>query len=68
MFKQIWKCWTVAVSVVFTPLFLIAALVQPDVPGNMLLAVPLVPVIAAGQGVLIGAAVCFGLKILAIKK
>lgn len=68
MFKQIWKGWTTAVSVIFTPLVLVIALVQPDVPENMLLAVPLVPVIAAGQGVLIGALVCIGLKILALKK
>ncbi|WP_299948035.1 hypothetical protein [uncultured Microbulbifer sp.] len=68
MFKQIWKGWTKAVSVIFTPLFLIVALVQPDAPENMLLGVPLVPVIAAGQGILIGAMVCLGLKILSFKK
>ncbi|WKD48223.1 hypothetical protein [Microbulbifer spongiae] len=68
MFKQIWKGWTTSVSVIFTPLFLIVALVQPDAPENMLLAVPLVPVMAAGQGVFIGAMVCLGLKILSFKK
>lgn len=68
MFKKIWKGWTTAVSVIFTPLFLMVALVQPDAHKNMLLAVPLVPLIAAGQGVLIGALVCLGLKILALKK
>ncbi len=68
MFKQIWKGWTVGVSVIFTPLFFILALVQPGIPENMLLVVPLVPVIAAGQGVIIGALVCFGLKILSFKK
>ncbi|WP_444911337.1 hypothetical protein [Microbulbifer sp. PAAF003] len=67
MFKQVWKGWTASVSVIFTPLILIAALIQPDAPENLLLAVPLVPVIAAGQGVLIGALVCFGLKILSFK-
>ncbi|WP_445360965.1 hypothetical protein ACJJIL_00905 [Microbulbifer sp. EKSA005] len=67
MFTQIWKGWTTGVSVIFTPLFLIAALVQPDAPGNMLLAAPLVPIIAAGQGVLVGALVCLGLKILSFK-
>ncbi|WP_299941928.1 hypothetical protein [uncultured Microbulbifer sp.] len=67
MFKQIWKGWTTSVSVIFTPLFLIAALVQPEAPDNMLLVVPLVPVIAAGQGVLIGELVCLGLKILSFK-
>ena len=68
MFKQVWKGWTIGVSIVFTPLFFIAALVQPDAPASMLLAVPLVPVIAAFQGVLIGATICLGLKVLSFKK
>ncbi|MEE8057092.1 MAG: hypothetical protein V3T17_04560 [Pseudomonadales bacterium] len=68
MFKQIWKGWTVSVSIIFTPLFLFIALAQPDVPEGMLLVVPLVPVIAAGQGVLIGAMVCLGLKVLSLRK
>ncbi|WP_194842700.1 hypothetical protein [Endozoicomonas sp. OPT23] len=67
MFKNIWKGWTVGVSVIFTPLFLLISLVQPDVPTSMLLAVPLIPVIAALQGVLISSLVCLGLKILSFK-
>ncbi|WKD49604.1 hypothetical protein [Microbulbifer spongiae] len=67
MFKQIWKGWTTAVSVIFTPLFLIVSLVQPNAPESMLFAAPLVPFIAAGQGVLIGALVCLGLRILEFK-
>ena len=68
MFKKVWKGWTVGVSAVFTPILFLVALIQPDAPKSMLLAVPLVPVIAAGQGVLIGGIVCIGLKILSLKK
>lgn len=68
MFTLIWKGWTTGVSVVFTPLFLIVALIQPGTLENMLFAIPLIPVIAAGQGVLIGGLVCLGLKVLSFKK
>ena len=68
MFKQILKGWTIGVSIIFTPLLLIVALVQTDAPKNMIFAVPIVPVIAAFQGVLIGAIICLGLKVLSFKK
>ena len=66
MFKQVWKGWTVGVSAVFLPVFLIVALVQPNTPDKLLFAIPLIPIIAAGQGILIGVIVCLGLKIVSL--
>jgi len=68
MFKQIWKGWTIGISIIFIPLFLIASLVQTDAPENMIFTVLLVPFIAAFQGVIIGAIICLGLKVLSFKK
>jgi len=63
MFKKVWLGWTIGVSVVFVPVFILVSLVQPDAPKSMLFAIPILPLIAAFQGVLIGGLVCLGLKV-----
>ncbi len=67
MFKQIWKGWTIGVSIIFIPFLILSALLQADVPKSMIFAIPLVPVIAALQGVLIAAVICLGLKVLSFR-
>ena len=63
MFKTVWKGWSVGVTVLFTPLLILIALFSPQVPANIWIAIPLVPVIACLQGIMVGGLVCLGLKI-----
>ncbi len=63
MFKSVWKGWSVGVSVVFTPLLILAALLAPEPPPGIWYAIPLVPAIACLQGIMVGGLVCLGLKI-----
>lgn len=63
IFKLVWRGWFVGVSALFTPLFLFAALFSPHAPREMLFSVPLIPVIAAMQGVMAGGLVVLGLTI-----
>lgn len=59
VFKLVWRGWFVGVSAIFTPLFAILALL-PDGPSVPLFSVPIVPLVAALQGVLVGALVLLG--------
>jgi len=68
MFKAVCRGWFVGVSVLFTPMLVLIALFSPEAPPNIWFAIPLVPVIAGVQGVLVGALVCLGLKIWPINK
>ena len=62
VFKLVWRGWFVGVSAIATPLFAIHSLLAaaPSVPLYFL---PIVPLIAALQGLLVGALVLLGLTI-----
>jgi hypothetical protein len=62
VFKLVWRGWFVGVSAIATPLFAILALL-PDAPPVPLFFVPIVPLVAALQGLLVGALVLIGLTI-----
>lgn len=64
LFTLIWRGWCVGISVLFTPLFLLAVLFSTGVPKYLLLAIPL---IAALQGAMLAAIVILGLKIWPLK-
>lgn len=63
IFKFVWRGWVVGVTAVFLPLFILAALLNPEAPENMVYGIPLIPVIAAFQGAIVGSLVVLGLKI-----
>jgi hypothetical protein len=63
IFKLVWRGWFIGASTLFTPLFLFVALFGTEVPREMLFSVPLIPVIAALQGVVAGGLVVLGLTI-----
>ena len=62
VFKLVWRGWFVSVTAIFTPLFAILALL-PGTPSVPLFSVPIIPLVAALQGVLVGALVLLGLTI-----
>jgi len=64
MFIQVVKGWAVGITILFVPVIILEVALSPEVPILMLLAIPVVPIIGALQGVLIGAIVCLGLKAL----
>ena len=63
LFKQVWRGWFVGVSVLITPLALLAALLAPETPPQMVFGVLMIPVIAAAQGIIVGGLVLLGLTI-----
>ena len=63
IFKFVWRGWFVGVTAVFLPLFALAALLNQEAVENMVYGIPLIPVIAAFQGVIVGGLVVLGLKI-----
>ena len=63
LFKQVWRGWFVGVSVLITPLALLAALLAPETPPQMVFVVLMIPVIAAAQGIIVGGLVLLGLTI-----
>jgi len=67
LFKRVWKGWFVGASIIFAPLFLLSALLRPDAPPSMALAVLGVPAITAFQGVIIAGIVVLGAKIWPVK-
>ena len=67
LFKHVWRGWFVGVSVLFTPLFLLAALFAPDAPPQMMFGVFMIPIIAAFQGVFAGGLVLLGVTIWPVK-
>ncbi len=64
-FKIIWRGWFYGILVIFLPFFTVAALVVGFGAGKWeaLLYVLMVPLIAAGQGVIAGWLVLLGLKV-----
>lgn len=68
LFKHVWRGWFVGVSVIFTPIFLLAALFSPDTPPQMAIGALMVPVIAALQGVMFGGLVVLGVSIWPLKE
>lgn len=62
VFQLIWRGWFVGVTAIFTPLFAILGLL-PNTPSVPLIFLPIVPLVAALQGVLIGGLVLLGLTI-----
>jgi len=63
VFKWVWRGWFVGVSVIFTPIFLLITFFHPDMPYKSAFMIPLVPVIAALQGLIVGGIVIAGLKL-----
>ena len=67
LFNLIWRGWFVGVTAMCLPLAVVVGLKlvisgeSDQVPDQYLLAPVLIPVIAAGQGVIVGALVLFGL-------
>ncbi|MCL6415117.1 hypothetical protein MIB92_05600 [Aestuariirhabdus sp. Z084] len=68
MFKDVWKGWTVGVTIIFMPLMALVGLLSPEPPPQVWVAVISTPIIAALQGILIAALVVVGLKVASFKK
>jgi hypothetical protein len=68
IFKMVWRGWFAGVTAIFTPLFILVAILSPETPKQMLLAVPLIPLVAAVQGAMFGGLVILGLTIWPSKK
>ena len=64
LFTRVWRGWAVGVSVVFVPISLLVAVLSDEAPDQLLYLIPVVPLIAALQGLLVAALVVLGLKIL----
>jgi hypothetical protein len=67
LFLLIWRGWFTFTTVVFTPIFLLSCLFVPGVSKEMLIAVPIIPIVAAMQGAILAAVILLGLKIWPIK-
>ena len=72
LFRLVWRGWFVSVTVIFVPLYLVSHLIGigggDSVSGvSSLVIVVLIPIIAALQGVVVGALVVLGNKIKPIK-
>ncbi|MEM7430384.1 MAG: hypothetical protein AAF351_00465 [Pseudomonadota bacterium] len=65
LFKLVWRGWFIGVLVIMGPLFALGALISAFGYGEweLLIGLILVPLIAAGQGVVAGVLVLFGLKV-----
>jgi hypothetical protein len=63
VFKFVLRGWFLGVSVIFTPVLMLVSIFNPDVPKEMAFAIPLVPAIAAMQGIMVGGIVVLGLKL-----
>ena len=67
LFKLVWRGWFVGASILFIPLFLLLVLFGPEIPKESLLAIPLIPIITAVQGVFVGILVLLGVSIWPLK-
>ena len=63
LFTKIWRGWAVGVSAVFVPIFLLVAVLSDETPDQLIYVIPVVPLVAALQGLLVAALVVLGLKI-----
>ena len=67
IFKMIWRGWFVGATIILTPMILLALIITPQLPMGAFLAVLLVPIVAAFQGVIFGGIVVLGLSLWPIK-
>lgn len=67
IFKMVWRGWFIGGTVVLVPMILLTIILTPQLPISALLAILLVPVITAFQGVIFGGIVILGLVIWPLK-
>ena len=63
IFKLVWRGWFVGASILFIPFFLFIVIFGQNIPIESLLAIPLIPIITAVQGIFVGALVLLGVII-----
>lgn len=67
LFKLVWRGWFVGATLLFIPLYFLLVLLEPEIPKESMLAIPLIPIITAVQGIIVGALVLLGVSIWPLK-